>query len=79
MDWNNWVVLTDAIYYVRRPEPNRPELARYDIASGETETLESISDLLHKSGLWVSRDESEFLYTQVTSVEADLMLIESGT
>jgi Tol biopolymer transport system component len=77
VDWNNWQVLEDAVYYVRRPVPDEPELARLDLASKAIELVRPLPTLLHKSGLFISPDESEILFTSVTGNEADLQIIDA--
>jgi hypothetical protein len=76
VDWNNWAVLAKAIYYTRRPVPDRPEMARFDLATGETKHIQPLPDLLYKSGLWVALDESYALFTRIGTEEADLMMLE---
>jgi Tol biopolymer transport system component len=75
VDWNNWIVLENAIYYVRRPVPSEPEIVRYDLANANTKRIRKLPALLYKSGVWVSPDESEMLFTQVATREADIMLL----
>jgi hypothetical protein len=77
VDWNNWQVLEDVVYYVRRPVPDEPELARLDLASKAIELVRPLPTLLHKSGLFISPDESEILFTSVTGNEADLQIIDA--
>jgi Tol biopolymer transport system component len=76
VDWNNWQLLERAIYYVRRPVPDEPEIVRLDFATGERELVVRVPDLLYKSGIWVAPDESELLYSRVGTAEADIMLLE---
>ncbi|HSF14125.1 MAG TPA: winged helix-turn-helix domain-containing protein [Vicinamibacteria bacterium] len=79
VDWNNWQVREKAIYYVRRPVPDEPEIARYDLETGRTTTWRREPRLLYKSGIWVAPDETEILFTRVGVSEADLMVIDSVT
>jgi Tol biopolymer transport system component/DNA-binding winged helix-turn-helix (wHTH) protein len=77
VDWNNWQVLERAVYYVRRPTPDEPELARLDLRTRRTETVRPLPGLLYKSGLSVAPDETEMLFTRVTGNEADLQVIDA--
>lgn len=78
VDWNNWQVLERAVYYVRRPMPDEPEIARFDFATRSTRTVRPLPGLLYKSGIWVAPDESEMLFTGIVGNEADLQIIDPG-
>ena len=78
VDWNNWQVTDNAIYFIRRRIPNQPELVRLDLTSGQDEILAAIPDLLHNSGLWVAPDSSYALLTRMEDVNADLVLLGNG-
>lgn len=74
VDWNNWFLENGAIYYVRRPVPDTPELVRFDPASGETEVLAAVPWIVHNSGLWVAPGGGEVWLTRAGEAEADLLL-----
>jgi dipeptidyl aminopeptidase/acylaminoacyl peptidase len=76
VDWNNWVVTGDAIFYVRRPAEAMPELMRFAVASQESHLVRALPRLLYKSGLWISADERELIATIVVRAESDLALVE---
>lgn len=76
VDWNNWAVTPAAIFHVSRRAHAAPELVRVDARTRERRVLRSLPGLLHKSGLWISPDESELVATIVAKSEADLELLE---
>jgi len=78
VDWNNWLVASSAIWYVRRAPSAEPELMRYDLAARTTRAVRALPGLLYKSGLWVSADERELIATVVLTAESDVHIVEPG-
>lgn len=76
VDWNNWRITPEAIFYVRRLPAVSPELMRLDLGTRESRAVRPLPGLLYKSGLWISADERELLATVVVSTESDLQLIQ---
>ena len=70
-------MLGGAVYYVRRPVPDEPELVRLDSTSKATALARPLPTLLHTSGLFITPDETEILFTAVTGNEADLQIIDA--
>lgn len=75
VDWNNWEILDGALYYIRRPAPEQPELVRLDLASGQHLVLLQVPGLLHNSGLWVAPGGETAWLTLNGPAEVDLLLI----
>ena len=76
VDWNNWLLVNEAVYYVRRPRPDEPEVVRFDLKDRRVELVQRVPDLLYRSGLWVARDETQLLLTRVQSREADIASVD---
>jgi Tol biopolymer transport system component len=77
VDWENWVVSAQGIYFVDRADPDRPQLAFFDLATGRSRIIAPLPRLLYKSGLTLSPDGRTLLYTQIDHNESDLMLVEN--
>jgi hypothetical protein len=77
VDWNNWVVSAEGLYFVERPVPDRPQLARLDVRTRQVTPLAPLPGLLYKSGLAYAPDQRAIPFTRIDRHEADLMLVEN--
>lgn len=77
VDRANWTLTGDALLYVRRPRPDRPRLARLDLASGRVEDLAALPGLLYKSGLAATPDGTAAFFTRIDEEECDILVIET--
>ena len=71
LDWRNWDVANDAVWFVMRPTDGEPTLARYVFADGRTHTVAAVPTLLADSGLTVLPDGTA-LIAEAAQVTVDL-------
>ena len=76
VDWSNWLVVGQGLYFVERTAEVGPVLAFFDFASREVRQIRKLERLLYKSGLTLSPLDGSLLYTRVDRNESDVMLIE---
>lgn len=77
VDWNNWALAPEGVYFIERTTPDRPVIAFFDLRARQTTALATPPQFLYKSGLAISTTGEAILYTRVASSEADLMLIDN--
>lgn len=86
VDWNNWWVGREFIYFIERSEVGAPRLQRYALASVLDEqanvrgvqTLARIPGLLYHSGLWVDEVEHSFVLSVIDESAADIYRLYSA-
>ena len=79
VDWGNWVLRGEGIYFVQREAAHSPSLKFFSFT---TETITTIADLPEGSlsdvepGMSISPDGQWFLYARTDEHRSDLMLVE---
>jgi Tol biopolymer transport system component/DNA-binding winged helix-turn-helix (wHTH) protein len=76
VDRLNWVLAGETIYYVTRPNPDSPHLARLGLATGERELLGPLQRFPFGSGLAATPSGGAVLFARHDRRESDLMLFE---
>ncbi len=77
VDWANWLVVEDGIYYVKRDSNHDPSIVFFDFETRTVVQTVELPDLLYKSGLSLSPNGAEMVFTHVDRKECDIMLIEN--
>ncbi len=77
VDWNNWAVVSEGVYFIERAVPDRPVIAFFELRTRHTTALATPPRFLYKSGLAISPAGGVILYTRVASSEADLILVDN--
>ena len=72
LDWRNWDVASDAIWFVARRDDSEPILARYSFFEGRLLRGPTLPKLLPDSGLTLTPDHSSVWLSEVTSTQVDL-------
>ncbi len=75
LDWGNWAVTNDGIYFIRR-EATGPTIRFYSFLSGWSTPIASLDDVPEEPSLAVSPDGQVLLYTHVDHNESDILLVE---
>ncbi len=75
VDWNNWRLVDDAIFYVRRRPGEPPLLRRLNLISQDNEAVKALSDFLYFSGVNFDKKGS-FTFASVTKEDADIDLLK---
>ncbi|TQV71814.1 hypothetical protein FKG94_19415 [Exilibacterium tricleocarpae] len=78
VDWNNWQVDEQAIYYVQRRAGAVPVLKQYRLATAAVSELAELPDLLHFSGIWVAAGAARVWYAKITEEDADIEILFGG-
>jgi hypothetical protein len=73
-DWANVLIAGDSVFYIRREQPDRAVLRRFDRASGRDEPVRQLDDFYFRSGLAMYGDVVVYATTKVEDVS--LMLFE---
>jgi hypothetical protein len=60
-----------------QPEPDKTQLAWFDLNSRQVRALATIPQLLYKSGLSLAPDGRTLLYTKIEKSESDLILVDN--
>ncbi|MCI0663286.1 MAG: hypothetical protein L0220_19650, partial [Acidobacteria bacterium] len=77
VDWNNWVVVAEGIYFIERAVPDRPVVAFFDLHTRQKTALATPPKFHYNSGLTISPMDGAILYTREESSEADLILVDN--
>ena len=72
LDWRNWDVAADAIWFVARKEDSDPVLVRYSFSEGRLLRGPTLPQLLPDSGLTLTPDHSAVWLADVASTQVDL-------
>lgn len=75
LDWGNWSVGENAIYYILR-EADRPRLRRFDLTSGETTTLVALHNLPKRPSMAVTPEGDAVVYTRMDRRDSDILMID---
>jgi Tol biopolymer transport system component len=71
IDWRNWAVAADAIWFVTRPAGD-PTLARFVFATGRVTPGPVIPDLLQDSGLSLTADGHGAIVAETADAQVDI-------
>ncbi len=72
LDWRNWDVASDAIWFVARREDSEPILAQYSFFEGRLLRGPTLPKLLPESGLTLTPDRSSVWLSEIVSTQVDL-------
>jgi Tol biopolymer transport system component len=72
LDWRNWDVASDAIWFVARREDSDPMLAKYSFFEGRLLRGPTLPKLLPESGLTLTPDRSSVWLSEIVSTQVDL-------
>ena len=77
--WGYWVVVENGIYYLDTTTSTKPGIAFFNTASGRTTRVFDLENLPARQapGLAVSPDKKTILYTQLDSLNSDIILVEN--
>ena len=75
VDWNNWQLLDNTLYYVTRGENSKPQLWGMDTLTLEATFVTELDKLLYFSGINVTPDHDAVLYSRITEEDADINLL----
>ena len=76
LDWRNWDLIGERLYYIERENQKNALLRRVDLSTGADEVIRTMDNVPLESGLSVTSDETSAYVTTIISAEADLMLLE---
>ncbi len=77
LDWLNWALARDGVYFIDRAAPGATRLAWFDLNSRQVGALTTIPKFLYKSGLSLAPDGRTLLYTKIEKSESDLTLVDN--
>jgi Tol biopolymer transport system component/DNA-binding winged helix-turn-helix (wHTH) protein len=72
VDWGNWTITAEGLYYIRRTDDG-PRIVFRDDASGETRVAAAIPNIASPS-LEVSPDGQRILYARIEGANSDLIM-----
>jgi Tol biopolymer transport system component/DNA-binding winged helix-turn-helix (wHTH) protein len=77
--WGYWVVVENGIYYLDTTTSTKPGITFFNTASGRTTRVFDLENLPARQapGLAVSPDKKTILYTQLDSLNSDIILVEN--
>ena len=72
IDWRNWEVDGDSIWFVTRPKGAEPTIARYALADGRVTYLQAVTGILADSGLALAPDGGSLLAALPGDAQVDI-------
>ncbi|MCG8432657.1 MAG: DPP IV N-terminal domain-containing protein [Gammaproteobacteria bacterium] len=77
VDWNNWLVTENGIFYIDRALNEEATLAFFDFDTRRVREITQIEKLLFRSGISLTPDGQWLLFSRLDFEETDLMLVEN--
>ncbi|TQV89462.1 winged helix-turn-helix domain-containing protein [Aliikangiella coralliicola] len=79
VDWNNWRLTSEYIYWVKRNPGQAPLLTKTSIHTGKHQTLTELNNFIYFSGFWIDEQAQSIWYAGETRADADIdVLIPSS-
>lgn len=76
VDWNNWRVVKNTIFYVQRRDEKAPILRKFDVHSKDNTAIKELNNFLYFSGINFD-GKGNITYAQVTKEDADIDLLKA--
>lgn len=76
LDWRNWDIAGEELFYVVRENKHAAVLRRFNLATGVDEAMRKLDNIPLQSGLSVTPDGTSAYVTTIVSAEADLIMLE---
>ncbi|HHP7239957.1 hypothetical protein, partial [Longibacter sp.] len=76
VDWGNWTITAEGLYYIRRTDDG-PQVSFRRFGTDDTETIASTPSIASPS-LEVSPDGTRLLYARIEGTNSDLMIAKQS-